>query len=300
MINNEHKDNAIPQEALELDLTPAKNGKHPELSIQDLRVKVQQVMTMGKDYSHYLGRDFNFKQQYYRLPAACFKPFSKEEKMKLKFASFITMHPTFNDHLDGIRESEVVSKLSNSQWRYGYGQDWNTVVRSYNGLRRFDFGDGFEVRIDMTTGCNVKGMSRYERIFIDGTFGFLIYYKGKHVLTIGFSFASRNRLLIQQVQLKSKKGNRFLYKLPCDVLDYSIEKMRAAFPDMDMYLCQADDQVKNIRAGYIHDHEGAKKFEENDSARLKVFYRKRLPNFNRRASKTLFHGVRFRKLVEKD
>lgn len=289
----------IPQSALELNLTSVKNGKHPELSITDLRKKVKQAMEIGKDYSQYISRDFDFKRHYFKLPAACFRPFSKEDRIRLKFASFITVHPTLKEHLDGIREFEVIDKLGNSQWRYGFGQDWNTIVRSYNGLRRFNFGDGFEARIDMTTGTNEKGLSRAERIFLDGTFGFLIYYKGKHVLTIGFSFASKNRLLIQQVQLKNKKGNRFLYKLPCNVLDYSIEKMKEAFPDMNLYLCQADDQIQNIKDGYVYTPEQGAKFEEKDAMRLKRFYGKRLRNFNRKRTSAKFHGVRFRKLVEK-
>ena len=294
-----NKEKAMLQSALEMDLTSSKNGKHPELSINNLRSKVKEAMVIGKNFSQFIDKDFSFDRHYFKLPAACFRPFSKEDRIKLKFASFIMVHPTFKDHLDGIREFEVIDKLGNSQWRYGFGQDWNTIVRSYDGLKRFKFGDKFETRIDMTTGTNEKGFSRCERVFLDGTFGFLIYYKGKHVLTIGFSFASKNRLLIQQVQLKNKKGNRFLYKLPCNVLDYSIERMRAAFPSMNLYLCQVDDQIQKIKDGYIHTPDKREEFEKNDAMRLKRFYGKRLRKFNRKPTRANFHGVRFRKLVEK-
>lgn len=290
---------AISPSVLVTDLTLVRNGKHPELDIPDLKQKAVQALQIGRDYSfRRIDKDFRFNDHYYQLPSECFKHFSKEDKFRLYFGTFIMLHPTFQDHLNTISEFEVVSKLKNSQWRYGFGQDWNTIVRSYNGLRKFQFGDGFEVRIDMSTGCNERGFSRYERVFLDGVFGFLIYYKGQHVLTIGFSFADRNRVLIQQVQLRNKKGNRFLYKLPCNVLDYSIERMKEAFEGMDLYLCQADDQIERIKASYVHNPEKGSEFQEHDAPRLKKFYSKRLRKFKRHPSKTAFHGVRFRKLVE--
>jgi hypothetical protein len=298
-----NKQHAILQTALELELTPAKNGRHPEDSIPDLKGKVAAARVNVSEYDSKYGsrskRGTSFLDRRHELPEYCFRSFSKEDKLRIKFGSIITMHPTFVDALQMTNEFEVVNKIANSMWRYGYGQDWNTLVRAYNGLKRFDFGEGFEARIDMSTGCNTHGFTRYEGAYIDGTFGFLIYYKGKHVLTIGFSFADRKRLLIQQVQLKSKKGNRFLYKLPEHHLDYAIGKMREAFPDMGLYLCVADDQVKRIVQSYVHNIEDGDKFLKHDAVRLKRFYGKRLKKFNRRPSKTEFHGVRFRKLVDK-
>jgi len=291
---------AIHPGALELNINLVRIGKHPERSIKDLKLKTEKaIKILRQDYPEYLSSDFRFKDHYYKLPAACFRPFSKEDKIRLKFASFIVMHPTFGNHLEQIREFEIIDKLANSQWRYGFGEDWNTLVRAYNGLRKFEFGDDFEVRIDMTTGYNECGFSRYERVYLDGVFGFIIYYKGKHVLTIGFSFADKNRVLIQQVQMKNKKGNRFLYKLPAHILDYAIEKMHKAFGDMNLYLCQADDQIKKIHKSYNYRKEEGHKFLENDAPRLKKFYSRRLRKFHRRPSQTQFHGVRFRKLVEK-
>jgi len=292
--------NAIPIDALEMDINPVRNGRHPENDIPALKSKIEKAMAIGHgDYSQFIAKDFRFKDHYYKLPGACFRPFSKEDQIRLKFASFITLHPTFSSKLDEIREYEVIDKVLNSQWRYGFGQDWNTGVNAYNGLRRFSFGEGFEVRIDMTSGYNESGFSRFQRVFLDGVFGFLIYYKDKHVLTLGFSFADRNRVLIQQVQLKNKKGNRFLYKLPCNVLDYAIERMQVAFEGMNLYLCQADDQISKIKNSYQHNPEDRRLFQKNDAPRLKKFYSKRLRKFNRTPTRTKFHGVRFRKLVEK-
>jgi hypothetical protein len=289
---------AIPQDALELNLNLVRNGKHPERDISDYRSKVKMSKEIIRN-QYGVKKDFDFNKQYYKLPFECFSPFSKEDKMRLKLTSLITVYPTFQDHLQSIREFEVINKIWNSQWRYGFGQDWNTLVRAYNGMKRFKFGDGFEVKIDRTTGCNEKGFTEYERVYVDGVFGFFIYHKGKHVLTIGFSFADRNRLLIQQVQLKNKKGNRFLYKLPCNILDYSIEKMAEAFYDMNIYLCQADDQIESIQESYAYNLEDKEKFLKKDAPRLKKFYSKRLRSFVRRPSQTKFHDVRFRKLIPK-
>jgi len=285
---------------LATDLSLARNGKHPERDIVNLRGKVAGNQEAIKHYSHLRDSKFDMRLHAYTLPIQCFKGFIPEDIYRLRYGSIVMMHPTVASWLEQQNDYEVVNKIANSQWRYGFGQDWNTVVAGYNGLKRFDFGlKDVEVRIDMTTGCNEQGYTRYTRTFIDGTFGFLIYYKGVHVLTIGFSFADRKRVLIQQIQLKQKKGNRWLFKMPCSILDYVIDRMTEAFIGMDVYLCKGEDQVNVINQSYDQDQEGRIKFLTFDAPRLIDFYSKELNNFKRNRSKTCFRDVRFDKLVRK-
>lgn len=297
----------LSQSLLNTGLSFVRNGKHPERDIENLNEKIKCAIQVAKEIRCYqmkkvekLNPKDAFFNRYHDMPSICFSSFTKEDKMRLNFSSFIMMHPTFvEDDLKLIPDYEVVDKIANSQWRYGFGQDWNTIVSAYNGLKRFSFGDGFDVKLTMSNGRNPYGYSRYEEVYLDGTLGFLIYYKSKHVLTIGFSVSDRKRILIQQVQLKNKKGNRFLYKLPCNVLEYSIQRMSEAFQDMNLYICQADDQIKKIRDSYVYDTEHGEEFLQNDAPRLKAFYSQPLQRFIRHPSKTKFHGVRFRKLVKK-
>jgi hypothetical protein len=290
----------IKQSVLATDLHSTRSGKYPSRDIADLRGKVAANEEMIKHYSHLRDSKFDMLQHAYTLPIQCFKGFTKEDMYRLKFSTVIMMNPTVDSWLDEQQEHEVIQKIANSQWRYGFGQDWNTLVLAYEGIRRFDFGiKDVEVRLDMTTGCNEQGYTRHTRTFIDGTLGFLIYFKGVHVLTIGFSIADKKRVLIQQVQMKQKKGNRWLYKIPCSILDYAIDRMTEAFSGMNVYLCKGEDQVNVINQSYDQDQEGRIKFLTFDAPRLIDFYSKELNNFKRNRSKTCFRDVRFDKLVKK-
>jgi hypothetical protein len=116
-------------------------------------------------------------------------------------------------------------KLRNSAWRWHWnGFSWQKLVAFHNIIRSFDFGvNGFTVTLNHTDGSNERGYGVYykdtspttwENTWLDAPFAFYVHYQGKHVLTIGFS-TNGNGLAIHQIQLKEKKGNRWLYKLPC-------------------------------------------------------------------------------------
>lgn len=176
-----------------------------------------------------------------RLPAEVLTHFLTVDQLtKVKYSQFITMDSSVEDLYQDDPQYSFLRKIENSMWRWGMGRsDWNAVVDAYNGIRTFEVPvDGFEVRLDYTTGHNERGFSRESRTFLDGVFGFLLYYRGEHVMTLGFSVAKDRKLLVQQVQLTKRKGNRFLFKLPANRMEFFLDCFAKAFPAFT--ICVAD------------------------------------------------------------
>ena len=148
---------------------------------------------------------------------------------------------------------EIIRKIMSSAWRWGSEViPWNEIVDAYRGIRGFTLGDsqGFEVRLDYSTYHNERGYSKCARVFLDGVFGFLIYHRGIHVLTIGFSILNGKRILIQQVQTARQKGCRALYKLPENRLEFVIERFRSCFPEYALYVADGGSLVDGIVRNY--------------------------------------------------
>src|SRR4029077_16762645 len=110
----------------------------------------------------------------------------------------------------------------------------------------------FAVRITHTRSINTAGWAtdgRDNPIYLDASFGALVYYRGKHVMTIGFAL-SEYGILVAQVQLRQKRGNRFLYKLPTPYLDFALAMLQRAFPDDALYLVTGSSTTAAVRAAY--------------------------------------------------
>src|SRR5581483_4269851 len=123
---------------------------------------------------------------------------------------------------------------------------WNEVVDAYNALRSFSVmpEKGFELLLDHSTYYNEYGWSHYNRLYLDGVFGYLLLYKGEHVLTIGFSIMGGKRLLIQQVQAPARKGNRALYRLPHNRVEFVIELFERHFEGYELSLVTGESLVE--------------------------------------------------------
>jgi hypothetical protein len=135
---------------------------------------------------------------------------------------------------------DLVRKIRSSMWRWGHEKAlWNEIVDAYDGIRSFDPGvAGFDVQLTYTTGYNENGNNCREhageqggdRVWLDGVFGFLVRWKGEHVMTIGFTVVAGRRILLQQVQAASKTGNRWMFRLPANRMEFVIDRLRTAFP----------------------------------------------------------------------
>lgn len=106
-------------------------------------------------------------------------------------------------------------KISNSVWRWGYGK-----------------------------------AGKYAGVFLDGSFGFHVMHAGRRVMTIGFSVAAGRRILINQIQSASPKGNRWMFRFPPDRVATVVEAFRRSFPTHTIHLVDGDDAVRRIMEEY--------------------------------------------------
>src|SRR3546814_5464994 len=121
-----------------------------------------------------------------------------------------------HDAFDANPSHELLRKIKSSIWRWSLNdKSRNEVVDAYAAIRSFDLGiEGLEVTLDYTNGYNEQGMGKHSRTPLDGVFAYLVQYKGEHVMTLGFSIINDRQILLQQVQLKNRTGNRWLFRFP--------------------------------------------------------------------------------------
>lgn len=251
---------------------------------------------------------FDYERWKGGLPVQCFSQFTFDEFAKVWYSrDRMPLH--YQDlfqpsSLPCNREPEIhhwlIGKLDNSMFRWGCSRsDWNSLVAFYRAITRFEFGlPGFTVHLDHTTWFNDRGFSYHTRTYLDGVFGYLIRYRGEHVMTIGFSASRERRLLINQVQLKRARGNRWLYKLPAHYLDYVVERIGEAFPARDgftLYLTDGKELANRIKASYHNPTEGPNPDALN---RVAVFYSRPLQQYVRRGHSRV-NQQRFHRLVSR-
>lgn len=210
------------------------------------------------------------------------KAFSFEELCMLWRGSSIESH--LSRYIEG--NHPFLAKVENSLYRFGYSKDWNKLVRGVDGICRLGFLglEGFEVRITYSAKWRTHGYSEHVReLYLDAPFGLLVYYQGKHVLTVGFALADEG-VLISQVQLRSKKGNRFLYKLPEPLLDIVLKVFRQAFGRQALWLIEGTSAVSAVKLSY-----GSSKCSmgPEDEARIAGLYNRRLGSSFSRSEKTI-------------
>lgn len=181
--------------------------------------------------------------------ARVFQRLTLDQLCKVRFSTNIMMDESVNKLFEENADLYLSTKIANSAWRWSFQSlPWNEVVDAYDAITRFRFGSDFEVRLDHTTGYNECGYSKYSRTFLDGVFAYLIHYKGQHVMTLGFSVLKDRTILIQQVQLKDRRGNRWLFKLPANYLEYVLDRFREAFPKHSLFLIDGQDVAeKSLR-----------------------------------------------------
>lgn len=198
--------------------------------------------------------------------------------------------------------AEFVYKLRNSMHHYwGYTLDWNNLVDAYYAIPQFTFASDFEVRFDHSRYFNEWGSAQhvedqilklrrtmpwkeyanyfhYNTVYLDGVFGYLIHHKDKHVLTIGFSVGHR-RIFINQIQVRQPKGNRWIYSLPCDLLNYCVSKMYYHFAawGFDIYLVDGNSAATKIAKQHAKDNPLPQEVRE----RIAAFYSQPLGLFRR-------------------
>lgn len=231
------------------------NNQTPGVEIVDAEKRLSDWIKSIGESKYY--EDDNLLDIVHRLPSKAFGEFTFDELCKFKHSlhdSCTSMSSSVEELFNDIPQYEVIRKINSSMWRWGYEVGtWNEVVDTYDSLRNFslNFGPDFDIRLDYTTWYNQYGRSKYSRTYLDGIFAFLVYYKKKHVMTIGFSVIKGKRLLLQQVQLVKRFGNRFLYKLPKNYLEFVLDQFKTHFPHHQLFIVDGCSLIRKTIIGYM-------------------------------------------------
>ena len=181
----------------------------------------------------------------------------------------------------------------------GVDPDWNILVDAYNELKNFTFGlPDFDVTLDWTNYSSDGGHGFVSKTYLDGSVAFLVHYKGKYVMTIGFTFSGDRKLILKQIQPVNEKGNRWLFKIPGGRLNYVVERMVKCFSSFTVCLPNADDQFAKIIQCYPDSRERTQSKEKNEK-RYTRFYSQPLKRFVRRKW-TKYLKVRYYCLVPRN
>ena len=229
-----------------------------------------------------------WKHHWYDIPyEAMAQVFSPDELCRFMWNAAVQneIEGHFQDRDEMHPLDHVLWKVKHSIWMWGPTDDYTKFVSFYQGLSRLSFGEGFEVRLDHTNSINERGTAVHTRhvppkpVWLDGEFGLIVYYKGKHVLTVGFS-ATGAGVLIHQVQLREKTGNRFLYKLSKPYLEHTLDCFRDAFSDLPILLIDGGEAVERIRK--VYGSRVKTDFDSTDApARIRAFYDQPLRGWDR-------------------
>lgn len=195
------------------------------------------------------------------IPMKVMSLLSTEDMCKLRFGAHTTLcHSVEEAFKKGHPTLHLFDKIRSSFWRWGSSRGlWNEVAEAFDGIASFDLGNpAFELTLDYSTGCNERGWSEHSRTFLDGVFGYLVHFKGEHVMTIGFSLMAGRRVLVQQVQAKNRTGNRWLFKLPRDLLSHVVDRFQAAFPGHQVLVVDGSDLIGETITSYKNGLERAK------------------------------------------
>lgn len=203
-----------------------------------------------------------------------------------------------------------VHKLKLSAWHWGHKTlEWDQLVKFHRLLMNFDMGlPGFEVTFDHShSWMNQRGWAEYTGQFqreptdpktkpwLDGELGLIISFNGEHVMTVGVSPTVQG-LLVNQIQLAKKKGNRWLYRLPKPHFEHVLEHLQTACEsqDIDMYLVTGEslrDQIKSLYKDLPFNYEAGE--------HIRKAYNQPLVTLARSRSTTTVNGHKYRQVRRK-
>ena len=218
-------------------------------------INALETMSPGKEQEvlDYFGAE-EIRDIIHHLPLKAFLALDEDQRAKTIHSCTESIESQTKRELNRSPIQHVVHKIKSSMWRWGLNDaPWNEIVDAYNGIRNFDMGiAGFETRLDTTSSYCEKGWSVHAKIYLDGVFGLLVHWKGRHVLTIGFSIVSDRRLLLQQIQSTSPTGNRWRFKLPGNLTEFVVDRLAASFPQYTIHIADGADYAQRSLKEYQH------------------------------------------------
>ena len=232
-----------------LTRVPVHQNRKPVRSFDAMGILGEKFRAYALDY---YGTD-DIEKLIHNLPIQAFTKLGLDRAAKTMLSSQYSIPGDIERELEQDPVLRVVRKIDSSIWRWGHDRgSWNDIVSAMEGLSTFHLdNEEFEITLDQTTGRNEYGHSEHSRTFLDGVFGFLVHWKGEHVMTIGFSFAAGRRLLIQQVQNTKRSGNRWLFRLPRNRVEHIVDCFARSFPKHRIHVADGADYAKRSLGSYI-------------------------------------------------
>ncbi len=258
----------VPLSTYTHTLTTIPVGVVPTRTIRDFEERLKPFAEeIAEQSAQYDKGVFDIYRHCHAFPDEFYGTCTFEELVKIRASTIISLSNSLESLFKNNLDYYLIEKIRSSMWRWGSGdvsREWNVLAEAYEGIRNFSFGlPEFDVTLNYTTGYHPRGWSTFDRdVYLDGTFGFMIHYRGVHVMTIGFAVARGGKLLITQVQLRKPKGNRFLYKLPMNRVAYAVMLMKQHFPTFKTYLIDGDsllrEYIASFEAGIVREREWRK------------------------------------------
>lgn len=233
--------------------------------------------------------DFRWDQHWRSIPVHLLsRILSFEECVRIQFFSHIR-----SDLEEFIRQNHfLVWKASNVLWHYGGDVRFNRMADVLRRLRRLSF-PGMEVGLGHSSYFNEYGPCVQDRkVYLDGAMGLFVYHRGEHVLMVGFSPGGAGTY-VAQVQLRKKRGNRFLYKLGRHCLDACLDALHEAFGD-ELWLVRGGSATEAIRRSY---GKVECRMTPDDEARIRALYDMPLERFVRTGEEAQMQGRTFVRLA---
>ena len=188
-----------------------------------------------------------------RLPRSTLEKLSFEDVARMRASSMFSMSSSMEEMFEEDPRFTLFDRIRTSMWHWGcHRPNWNEYVEAYRGLRRFRFDlPDFEARITWTNYACDGSESEHCDTWLDGHFAYLIHYRGVHVMTLGFSLSGPDRLLVQQVQTTSERGNRWLFRIPGNRMEFFVDLFARAFPSHRILVVDGVDLVERNVLGYL-------------------------------------------------
>lgn len=222
-------------------------------------------------------RDFRFEEHWTSIPFRVLQTaFSEAELLRVWNSGFFASH--LDDYIK--RHEFILWKVQNALWHYSYRRSWNNLALLMKGLSKLSVDKpGFELRVSHSTAWNPLGRSyHHSDVFLDGALAFHLFYRGVLVLTVAFNPFANGEVGVVQIQLRQKKGNRFLYQLGAHYVDFALDILARAFGEDKLHIVDGKSAVAGVRASY---GQSPCAIDEEAEARIASIYDRPLERFTR-------------------
>lgn len=143
-------------------------------------------------------------------------------------------------------------RVKNSMWQSTSGSSFPMYLRTLRALLSFDFGLGAAFFDQPGYPYGMRGTGRYSRRFLDAPMAITLGIDGEQseqpALVLGL-IPSDYGLVISQVQGVGK-GNRWMYRLGCSLLEWCVRRLHAADPELPLLVPTGQAKLAAVMESY--------------------------------------------------